>query len=358
MSFNIPRRLAALLALALTLAGYVTVQLVDDNGDGRPDRVHVEPATTATLQSPAGAPVHVPLTAAEVTKATPDNGELAQLAAGDIPLSDSTPNVAGVDEAQTKADNAARADDQTYDTSGVLKGGTAEPAHLTCHTPGHGAARVLSAIRLGVVHVTVSPNVFGIKDVAGLCGYFAGQKLSATWIVDNEGNSAENQPLGITPWTQAFYNTYSCSIEFVGYTGRPGQGASSWTDVQYREGARLMAQCFKKAGVPVQRAIVTAGGHIQRAGVITHQELGILGGGHSDPGPKFHMSRFMALLKAYATTGTSYIITATDRTTCRKLNWWRQAHHPHGKPEKNAVRRREALAARHVLCTATGPRRA
>lgn len=47
-----------------------------------------------------------------------------------------------------------------------------------------------------------------------------------------------------------------------------------------------------------------------------------------------------------------------DRTTCRRLNWWRAHGRPHGLAERRAIRRRRALAARGVRCTRRGPVRA
>jgi hypothetical protein len=48
-------------------------------------------------------------------------------------------------------------------------------------------------------------------------------------------------------------------------------------------------------------------------------------------------------------------VTAIDRATCRKLQWWRAHGRPHGLAETRAIRRRKALTARGVLCTAHGP---
>jgi hypothetical protein len=237
----------------------------------------------------------------------------------------------------------------TYDTSGVLSGATAKPAHTSCYTPMNGGARTLSQIKLGVVHVTVSRNAPGLADGNALCSYFRTIQASPTWTVDNEGNSWENVPLERVPWTQAWYNRASCSIEFIGNTGRPGEGASEWTDAQLREGARLMAQCFVKAGIKPVRGAVTPAGAITRAGVVTHQELGIKGGGHTDPGPNFNMATFMHYLASAMKP-----ITSVDRATCRKVNWWRAHGRPHGLPEKRAIRRRDALAARGVRCTSSG----
>jgi hypothetical protein len=242
----------------------------------------------------------------------------------------------------------------TYDTSGILNGATAEPARAKCYTPMNGGPRLLSAIKLGVIHVTVSRNVPGTADGQALCGFFRQVKASPTWTVDNDGNSWENVPLERVPWTQAWYNRASCSIEFVGSTGRPGEGAAEWTPAQLAEGARLMAGCFRVAGIKPERGAVTPAGAIVKAGVVTHQELGAKGGGHTDPGPAFDMTEFMRLLRAQLAPP----ITGVDRATCRRLNWWRRHGRPHGLAETRAIRRRVALAGRGVRCTTSGPVRA
>ncbi|HWT94964.1 MAG TPA: N-acetylmuramoyl-L-alanine amidase, partial [Solirubrobacteraceae bacterium] len=190
---------------------------------------------------------------------------------------------------ETRAANDAAVEDGTYDASGIVLGAAGAPARIRCLTHQRGAARPLSRIGLGVVHTTEGPNVLGLADVNGLCAWFRSQQLSATWIVDDEGNSAEVVPLGHAPWTQWKWNPWSCSIEFVGYAARL---AGQWTQAQLREGARLMVQCFKAAGVPIRWGAVagTAAGTAPRivtTGVVSHAELGYNGGSHHDPGAAF-----------------------------------------------------------------------
>lgn len=245
---------------------------------------------------------------------TPAEAQLPTTAAGELvgkadtpasaeqPLrSTDVPGETKAEERDTIQENAATVEDQAveYDTSRVLEGAAGEPAHFACYTSMNGGIRPTSAIGLHVVHVTVSLNVAGLADVNGLCDFFRRVQASPTWTVDNEGNSAENVPLGRTPWTQVIFNRPSCATEFVGSTGRPGEGPAQWTDVQLREGARLAARCMAIAGIPVRKAIVRQDGTIVRTGVITHQELGAAGGGHSDPGPYFNMDRYLELIRGF-----------------------------------------------------------
>lgn len=216
----------------------------------------------------------------------------------------SSTNVPGetkAEERETIKENVQTAREQAveYDTSRVLEGAAGQPTNILCYTSMNGGLRPLSAIGLNVVHVTVSLNVIGMADINGLCAFFRRVKASPTWTVDNEGNSSENVPLNRTPWTQVIFNRAACSTEFVGSTGRPGQGPAQWTDIQLREGARLAAKCHAVAGIPVRKAIVRQDGSIVQTGVITHQELGAAGGGHSDPGPYFNMARYMDYIRGF-----------------------------------------------------------
>ena len=286
------------------------VQLIDDDNDGRTDRVIVPvprilDTTDGTLPPAAKAPADV------------------------------------------RADQRQDVDEGTYDTSRVLEGATAQPARWKCHTPRNGGPRSLSQIGLGVAHITVSGNVPGTGDVRGICDYFQRVNASATWIVDMEGNSAENVPLTRVPWTQAWFNRPACSIEFI---GRPGV---FFTEAAYAESGRLFAKCFKLAGIPVRSGKVNGStGALLRTGLVTHQELGAKGGGHSDPGTSWNRAKQLQWIARYAGA-----VTSVDRVTCRKLNWWRTHGRPKGRAEQNAVRRRKALAARGVTCTAGGPTR-
>jgi hypothetical protein len=231
----------------------------------------------------------------KVDEKTADSNTAAPLRSTDVPGESKAEERATIKENEQTVERQAI----EYDTTRVLDGAAAGPVNIFCHTPMNGGIRPISAIGLNVVHVTVSLNVIGLADINGLCAFFKRVKASPTWTVDNEGNTAENVPLNRVPWTQVIFNRAACSTEFVGSTGRPGQGPAQWTDVQLREGARLAAKCHALAGIPVRDAVVRQDGTIVRTGVITHQELGAAGGGHSDPGPFFNMDRYQGYIREY-----------------------------------------------------------
>jgi hypothetical protein len=216
-------------------------------------------------------------------------------------------DLAGVPESIERS--SERANDhlaETYDTSRILNGATPQPTRGSCASPNHHAR--------GGKQVLL--DLFGVGD------YLArpSTKASATWIVDNEANSCTGVPLSRCPWTQAYWNCWSASIENVGYAA---PAKAQWTDLQLREGARL----FVRAGILPQRGKVDlATGRILKPGVVTHKELGQRGGGHVDPGPRFDMARFMHWMRYYhrALVGPSAKARNDAATACRKLNWHRR----------------------------------
>lgn len=325
---RLPAWLVTILVLLLGATGAVTVAAMVDSDGGVTVTVARDPAPTPAEKLPVK-----PAPAAFDSKP----------AGQSLPPSAEPPPA--VEDKQ-----AAQVDQGTYDTSGVLKGAAAQPAHKACYTTQNGGGRSVKNIGLMVAHVTVSVNLSGTRDGDSLCSFFRKVKASPTWTVDNEGNSWQNVPLDRVPWTQAWYNHVSCSIEYVGSTGRRGEGPAQWTDRQLQEGGRLFAGCAKKAGIPIRSGAVS-NGNVTRTGLITHQELGVRGGGHTDPGPFWLRSRQLYWIRYYAGGG----ISSTDRVTCRKLQWWRAHGRQKGKAETNAVRRRRALARRHVTCTSRGP---
>lgn len=288
------RFLAFVIGAALLLGvGGVSWDLVDTDGDGQGDTPSVR--LVPKKDTPAERELDV----------TPPPGEFDANRAGP-PLSgdlDDVPGLSEADEADVREANEA-AEDAKDDLAGVLENGASPElsAVRKCPTNRNGGARPLSDVLVGVVHVTVSLNRVGLSDGDALCDFFRNVKASPTWTVDNEGNRWENVRLGLVPWTQVAFNRRSCSIEFVGSTGRVGEGPAQWTDVQLRAGAELMAYCFRKARIPV-RLGATSGAVVTRSGVVTHQSLGIAGGGHTDPGPFFNMARYLDWMRFYATGG-------------------------------------------------------
>lgn len=310
------RWIAALIALVVGLAGGASIVItLDDDG------VHV-------VRKPSGTP-----TPAETQlPVTPNPKEFDGNEPGGAPLSSTdAPGKSDAQDAKIEerieesAEEASKEDnaDVEYDTSRVLEGAAGKRVtERKCHTPMNGGTRAISDIALGVGHVTVSRNLTGTRDGEAICHFFTTVKASATWIVDNEANSWENVSLDHVPWTQVFYNRRSCSIEYIGSTGRPGEGPAEWTAAQLREGGRLFAKCFALAKIPGRMAIIASNGAIVQSGFTTHQALGSLGGGHTDPGPFFAQQAQLFWIRHYLTPDKPD--TAAEKAACARLRFHRQ----------------------------------
>lgn len=200
-----------------------------------------------------------------------------------------------------------------------------------------------------VAHYTVSRNRPGWSDVWAIVGLFdqASFAASSNYVIDAEGNCAYIVRESDKAWTQAAFNPLAISIEFVAMGNEGGLSKQ-----QVAKGARVFADAARRWNIPIRRGTVT-GCTASAPGIVDHATLGACGGGHHDIKP-FSLQPLIDATRS-AAGGT---VTAADKVTCRKLNWWRAHGRPKGLAEQRAVHRRRALAARDVVCTATGPVRA
>lgn len=202
--------------------------------------------------------------------------------------------------------------------------------------------------RLWVLHYTVSANRPGRSDVEAIDSLFNNPSFAAssTYVMDADGNCDYIVRESDKAWTQATFNPVSISVEMVA-TGREGRytGPAGLAKL-----ARVISDSAKRWDIPIQRGAVS-GCTVTRPGIVDHTTLRSCGGGHADITP-YSVDQVIAAVKAYR---ASTSITTTDRVTCRKINWWRAHGRHHGKPERNAIRRRNALAARGVTCISRGP---
>jgi N-acetyl-anhydromuramyl-L-alanine amidase AmpD len=145
-----------------------------------------------------------------------------------------------------------------------------------------------------VLHSTESHNRAGLSDVDSILSWFdnPGSDASSSVIVDDEAISAQCVPDSYKPWTQAFYNPGSLSIEMIGFAA---QGKKDWTDEQVEKVAKYIAYWSKKYDIPIK----VSTSH----GVCTHKMLGAAGGGHVDPGPNFPLERALDRARTLARTG-------------------------------------------------------
>lgn len=201
--------------------------------------------------------------------------------------------------------------------------------------------------RLWVIHYTVSPNRPGIGDVNAVVNLFNTPSFAASsnYVIDREGNCKYIVRESDKAWTQAAANPFAISVEIIN-SGREGSLISG---AGLRKLGQVISDSAKRWDIPLRVGAVN-GCSVARSGIVTHEMLGTCGGGHVDVSP-YPLAPVIAAAKAARDGG----ITAADRATCRKLQWWRTHGRPKGQPEANAVRRRNALRGRGLDCTARGP---
>jgi N-acetyl-anhydromuramyl-L-alanine amidase AmpD len=145
-----------------------------------------------------------------------------------------------------------------------------------------------------VIHATVSHNLRGLGDLKSIGEYFAKLSTEASSHVctDNEGHSARYVWDRDKAWHCAGFNRMSLGIEQI----LPADGSELTRDL-YRETARWVARWSKMYGIPIHKGKVS-GAEVIRTGVVRHSELGVIGGGHTDPG-KYDMAAMLALARFY-----------------------------------------------------------
>lgn len=229
---------------------------------------------------------------------------------------------------------------------GTVSGPLAAPEWPGCQTrftPVNFSSRT-AAIRGFALHFTGGGNVTGWADMNGLAAYTASRAAGVSWhfLVDREGHCYYQVPVSKKAWTIGNLNSQTINVETIGRGNEPDYGGTAG----FRKVAAIVRRAASIYRFPVKLGAVRDC-TITSPGVITHWMGGACAGGHVDIRP-YDIAR---VVKRIATGG----VTATDIATCRKLNWWRSAGRPKGRPEMNAVRRKNALTARGVRCLATGP---
>lgn len=149
-----------------------------------------------------------------------------------------------------------------------------------------------------VLHSTESHNRPGSSDLEAIVGWFdnPAAQASSHVIVDADGNSARCLPDSRKAWTCASYNSATLNIEQIGFASQGRRGwRRNWREL--RETARWIALWSRRHRIPIRRGHA-ANGAITRSGVLTHKQLGTLGGGHVDPG-QYPLRRVLLLARLY-----------------------------------------------------------
>lgn len=131
-----------------------------------------------------------------------------------------------------------------------------------------GGTLVPGDVRFFVLHIAQSP------DAPGTISWFRNPRshVSSHFVIGRTGLVYQCVPLNRMAWAEAYYNNRGISIEHIGYTGQ------KLTNRQLHASLELLVWLHEQfPQVPLHRTANPNG-----VGVITHGELGVLGGDHPD----------------------------------------------------------------------------
>lgn len=205
----------------------------------------------------------------------------------------------------------------------------------------------------GFIHWTGSPITVGAAGGLAIVHWFdtLAAQASSNYITDQAGRCWYTVPETKKAWTQAGANPWSVSVEIV----NPGVLPLFRSTAGRKIVVKLIQGWHRRWHIPYRHGVVNHSTCVPiRSGFLAHRDGGPCAGGHPDVGVPSAVDSLIR--EAAATDPGNRHLTDTDRRTCRKLNWWRSHGRHHGRPERNAIRRRRALDHRHVSCTSAGPR--
>lgn len=148
--------------------------------------------------------------------------------------------------------------------------------------------------RIAVLHITVSHNTAGLKDIDSILTFFShlSTQASSHIVNDAEGHDARCVRDADKAWTQAAYNPQALSIEQIEYSDK--RSREDWLRYnmpQLENTAKWLAHWNKLYGIPLV--------HSTTHGVCQHMDLGAAGGGHSDCGPGYPLDVVLNKAREY-----------------------------------------------------------
>jgi hypothetical protein len=273
-NFQIPPLVAAILAVVLAISGAFTWEIIDEDKDGRPDRVIVKPKEKPAV--PVAVAVDGP--DPDVKPDTPiilDRGarEVAQKVQETPEAFDMAGDLRGTDENGPVA---------------VIDGPLATPNFPGCTTrmlPTNWSNRTVSMSQVdgAGMHYTAGFNRPGLSDMNGLTAYASSPAAGVSWhfLIDAEGHCYYQVPLGKKAWTFGNVNSQSYNIEVIGRgnestfpAGSPGK----------RKLIQVVREANRRLGIP-NRLGALSNCSVTRSGIVTHWMGGACSGGHHDIRP-------------------------------------------------------------------------
>lgn len=152
-----------------------------------------------------------------------------------------------------------------------------------------------------VLHTTEGHNRPGVGDLVDLANFFDDPSREASSHVANdaEGHDARMVPDDRKAWTCAAFNSVSLNIEQIGFAATPKTDWFRGAPHQLANTAGWIAFWHKQHGIPIRRGFV-AGESVLKSGVVSHKQLGVAGGGHSDPGSAYPFEYVLDLARVFA----------------------------------------------------------
>lgn len=171
-----------------------------------------------------------------------------------------------------------------------------------------------------VLHTTEGTNRKGITDLSGLVSFFdqASTQASSHVANDAEGHDAVMVPDEEKAWTCSNDNPFTLNLEQIGFAATTRKEWYQEHQHQLANTARWIAYWSERWDIPIRRGVAPAGILI-RKGVASHKQLGLLGGGHWDPGPGYPM-RYVLLMAKYFVLKEKRPHSADYDKVVRKLN--------------------------------------
>ena len=138
---------------------------------------------------------------------------------------------------------------------------------------GNQSSREGSPVSLVVVHDTEGSYQGSLSWLRN-----PGAQASAHLVLKEDGSEATQLvPWSRKAWHAMAFNRFSIGLEMAGIAKR------GFRDAELRRAARIVAFFLRKHGLPPRHVRPNKRGEIGR-GFTLHQDLGVAGGGHHDPG--------------------------------------------------------------------------
>lgn len=270
------RKILAVILVALAGVVGITVTVVD-NGDDRDPKT---PKRTVTIKLDRSAAPGVQAKTVEVPKtAIVEAQQSTEIGTGENLRDESPP---GIPEKVLDANDAVEEKIAESDQLPIVTP-LAAPSQRGCHSRfvRNYSSRRGVAPRWIVIHLTVSPNLPGLRDLLGLTALANNPRSQVSWTyaIDRDGNCFYSVRESDKPWTQAAANPFSIGIENVNTT----REFPFMRPAGYRKLGLVVSDAAKRWNIPL-RLGSSRNCAPGRAGILSHAMLGACAGNHSDIG--------------------------------------------------------------------------